>query len=142
MKFLPGNVTPCRGNAALREHRPTFVLTGKRINAQGRGWGCPSAQVQAGGCSLLPQIAQICCSGLTARTGVAGCARPGQGSPTEQGQEVQVVLDKLMIPQPQNARMMGTQSAWHTGSTAEKGSVHLQHCFSLKDQHRPGRCIK
>lgn len=49
---------------------------------------------------------------LVLRAKGKGCARPGQGSPEEQGHEVQVVLDQLRIPWPQNPRVM----PWEHGS--------------------------
>lgn len=65
-----------------------------------------------------PNMLPVCALVLRARTGGAGCARPAQGSPEEQGQEVQVVLDQLRIPWLQNPRKMGAWSAWHPGNTA------------------------
>lgn len=57
-----------------------------------------------------PNMLPVCA--LVLRAGGTGCARAGQGSPEEQGHKVQVVLDQLRIPWPQNPRVM----PWEHGS--------------------------
>lgn len=106
----------------------------------GGGWGSlclPVLRYRQGAahCSpKLPKYAACVCSGSESREYRLCHTRSwfSRGAGPQSAGGVGSAEDPL-APEPQGDAL---------GTWQQKGSVHLQHRFSLKDQHGPGRCIK
>lgn len=99
----------------------------------------PCSQVLRGLLTAPPNLPSTACVCSGSESQDRGCrlCQTGPGGAGGVGS-----AEDPLAPEPQDGRSLLSLAPGLGGRWQQKGSVHLQHCFSLRDHHGAGRCIK